>query len=81
MGSSMYTVKSTYKCIRRFVEEEIVPMYKKIWRCKVTPLSLVSAWRMLENKIVTKVNLGKRGLKVSCVVFVRWRRILSSLVF
>ena len=87
-----YTVNSAYKCLRRCVEEENISVYNNFLRCKATPSTLVSARRVLENKIVTRVNLEKRGIMVdgifheglleSCKKMVRklWRCVCKILL-
>jgi len=35
-----------------------------LWRCKALPSALLAAWRVLENKIATRVNLKRRGVVV-----------------
>jgi len=35
-----------------------------LWKCRVVPAAEVTAWRVLEDKLVTKVNLEKRGIRV-----------------
>ena len=60
----IYTIKSAYNCLRRAREGENVSAYKKFWRSKVVPSTLVSTWRVLENKIVTMVNLERREITV-----------------
>jgi len=64
----IYTVKSSYNCLRRAREGENVFVYKMFWRSKVVPSALVSAfvstWRVLENKIATRANLERRGIAV-----------------
>jgi len=39
-------------------------VFKKFWKCKVVPSALVTTWRVLKNKLVTKANLEKRGITV-----------------
>jgi len=63
-----FLVNSTYNCLRRAREGEIVSAYKKFWRIKVVPSALVSTWRELENKIATRVNLERRGITVESLL-------------
>jgi len=60
----VYTVKFAYNCLRRVREGENVYMYTKFWRCKAVPSALVFAWRVLENKTATRINLERRGIAV-----------------
>jgi len=39
-------------------------VYSRLWRCKALPYALLTAWRVLEDKIVTTVNLERRGIVV-----------------
>jgi len=45
-------------------------VYKKFWRCIALPSALVSVWRVLKNKIITRVNVvgWSRSLVVICFV-------------
>jgi len=45
-------------------EGENVTVFKQLWRCKSLPSALVTAWRVLENKLATRLNLEKRGIAV-----------------
>ena len=40
------------------------PIFSKLWSCKVVPSALFTTWRVLENKIATRVNLERRGVLV-----------------
>jgi len=40
---------------------EVSPVYSKLWRCKALPSALITAWRVMENKIATRINLERRG--------------------
>ena len=80
----VYSVKSTYNCLRRAHEGGIVFMYKKFWRSKAMTSALVSAWRVLENKIATRGNLVRRGIMVErilCSLCEGGGRVLLPLVF
>jgi len=59
-----YTVNSAYNRLRRGREGENAIVFKQLWRCKALPSALVTAWRVLENKLATRVNLEKRGIAV-----------------
>jgi len=63
----IFTVNSTYNCLRRAHEGENVSMYKNFWRSKVVSSALVSSWRVLQNKIATRVNLERCGIVVECL--------------
>ncbi|XP_068466574.1 uncharacterized protein [Phaseolus vulgaris] len=59
-GRSNWSVSSH----RRGLEGENAIVFKQLWRCKALPSALVTAWRVLENKLATRVNLEKRGIAV-----------------
>ena len=60
-----YTVKSPYLRLREDEVGENGTMFKKFWKSKVVPAALVTAWRVLENKLATKANLKRRGITVA----------------
>jgi len=64
-----YTIKSAYNCLRRGREGENVCVYKKLWRCKVVPSTLVSAWRVMKNKITTRVNFERCGITIESLMY------------
>jgi len=39
--------------------------FKKFWVNKVVPIALVTAWRVLENKLATKANLVRHKIMVA----------------
>jgi len=39
-------------------------VYSKLWRCKALPSALITAWRVLENRVASMVNLTRRGVVV-----------------
>ena len=38
--------------------------FSKLWRCKAVPSTMLMAWRVLENKLATRVNLSIRGVQI-----------------
>ena len=44
------------------------PVFSKLWRCKVVSSVLVTACKILENKIATRVNLERQGVIVENVL-------------
>ena len=36
--------------------------FSKLWSCKAVPSALVTAWRVLENKIATRANMERQGV-------------------
>ena len=63
-GVQTFSVNSAYTHVRRDSEVEGSPIFSKLWRCKVVPSALFTAWRVLENKITIRVNLERRGVMV-----------------
>ena len=63
-GLQTFSVSSDYSLLRRDGEVVFSPIYSKLWSCKVVPSALVTAWRVLENKIATRANLERRGVLV-----------------
>jgi len=64
----IFTVNSACNCLRRAHEGENVFVYKKFWRSKVVPSALVFTWRVLENKIATRINLERRKIAVKSLL-------------
>ena len=63
-GLQTFSVSSAYSLLRRDGEVVFSPTYSKLWSCKAVPSALVTAWRVLENKIATRANLERRGVLV-----------------
>ncbi|XP_068497922.1 uncharacterized protein [Phaseolus vulgaris] len=55
--SQTFSVNSAYVQVRRVRGGEYSPVYSKLWRCKALPSALFTAWRVLENRIASRVNL------------------------
>ena len=64
-----FSVKSGYEILRGVSEGDCSRMFKMFWRIKALPLAYVTAWMVLENKIVTKVNLFRRGIAIRSVLY------------
>ncbi|XP_068484829.1 uncharacterized protein [Phaseolus vulgaris] len=62
--SQTFSVNSAYVQVRRVRGGEYSPVYSKLWRCKALPSALFTAWRVLENRIASRVNLVRRGVAV-----------------
>jgi len=60
-----YTVESAYLRLRGDKVGENGTIYIKFWVSKVVPTALVTVWKVLENKLVTKANLVRRGITVA----------------
>ena len=70
-GETMvFTIKSAYKILKEDVQGEKGELYVSFWKIKAQPSALVTAWRVLEDKISTRENLVRRGIrKDSCICF------------
>ena len=63
-----FSVKSAYSFLRGHSEGDLSKLYNFFWSIKALPATQVLAWRVLENKIATKVNLARRGVKIVVLV-------------
>ncbi|XP_068467092.1 uncharacterized protein [Phaseolus vulgaris] len=63
-GLQTFSVSSAYSLIRRDCEADSSLVFGKLWSCKVVPSALVTAWRVLGNKIATRAYLERRGVLV-----------------
>ena len=61
-GDQLFSVNSAYSLVRRDCEADLSPIFRKLWNCKAVPSALFTAWRVMENKIATRVNLERRGV-------------------
>ena len=59
-----YSVKSAYEILRGERGEEDSRLYKFIWKIKALPSAHVTTWRVIENRVASKVNLERRGIGV-----------------
>jgi len=68
-GIQSFTVSSAYNLIRKDNEVVSSQMFRKLWRSKAIPSAMVLAWRVMENKLATRVNLrgAVRKLEVRVV--------------
>jgi len=64
----VYSMKSAYSVLRGEGKGEFSYLYNLFWKCKVLPTAQVLTWRVLENKIATKVNLVRRGVVVVNII-------------
>jgi len=64
----VFSVKSAYGLLKGEGEEEDSRFYKSVWRIKALPLAHVTAWRVIENKVVAKVNLERRGIQIDSIL-------------
>jgi len=61
-----------YIHLRKDWEVVSSPVFSKLWKCKAVPSVVLTAWRMLENKLATRVNLERRGVLVENFVLFVW---------
>jgi len=83
-GLQSFTVSSAYKLIRKDNEADSLSIFSKIWRSKVVPSAALMAWRVLENKLATRVNLSRRGVQLEslrCVLRGKEEESCSHLFF
>ena len=83
--NSSYSVKYAYVFLRGELEGENNYVYVNFWRIKILPSTHVTAWRVLENKLVTKTNLERRGVMIEnsmcmCILFC-WMSTVVLLVY
>jgi len=76
-----YTVKSAYNRLRGGQEGENATVFKQFWRSKALPSALVTTWRVLENKLATRVNLGKCVVESSLCSLCRVEKESNSHLF
>ncbi|XP_068497961.1 uncharacterized protein [Phaseolus vulgaris] len=63
-GFKTFTVNSAYVQVRKDTVGEVPPVYSKLWRCKALPSALFTTWRVIENKVATRVNLERCGVVI-----------------
>ena len=63
-GLKFFTVSSAYNLIRKDNEVVSSPVFRKLWGSKAIPSAGLLAWRVLENKLATRVNLSRRGVQL-----------------
>ncbi|XP_068498479.1 uncharacterized protein [Phaseolus vulgaris] len=63
-----YSVNSTYGFLKGVLEEESSSLYNFCWKILALPSIHITALRVLENKIATKVNLARREITVDSTV-------------
>ena len=83
-GFQSYTVSSAYNLIRKDNEAVSSQELRKLWRSKAIPSAMILAWRVMENKLATRVNLSRRGVKLEslrCVLCGKEEESSSHLFF
>ena len=64
-----FSVNSAYGLLRGEIKGESSRMFNLFWRIKALPSFHITSWKVLENKIASKVNLARRGVIVDSIVF------------
>jgi len=62
--NQVYTIKSRYSILNN---EELLQnsgVFQLLWSLKIAPSAIVCGWRLLLDKIPTRINLGTRGIHV-----------------
>ena len=74
--SVVFTVKSAYKILKEDFQGAERELLRGFWRLKAHSSSHLTAWRVLEDKIVTKKEFGQKGdrYEFNYVLFVRGGR-------
>ena len=63
-----FTIKFAYKILKEDAHGEEGDLYVGFWKIKAQPLALATVWRVLEDKISSRANLTRRGIKMdSCI--------------
>jgi len=76
-NTTKFTVKFVYNILKGVEQREGVTMYEGFWRIKAQPSAHLTAWRVLEDKIVSKVNLVNGGITLEssiCICVGRERK-------
>ena len=60
--TNTFTVKLAYKILKEDGQGDEGDWYVDFWRMKAQPSALLTAWRVMKNKIVSKANLARRGI-------------------
>jgi len=62
--SQSFSVNSAYNLVRKDKETMFSPIFCKLWKSKAIPSATLMTWRLLENKLATRVNLSRRWVLV-----------------
>jgi len=66
----VFTVKSAYKILKESAQGEEGDLYVGFWKVKAQSSALVTTWRVLEDKILSRGNLARRGIRMdSCICY------------
>jgi len=67
-GFQTFSVNSAHNLVRKDFEANSSLIFCKLWRCKAVPSAVLIAWRLMENKLATRVNLSRRGVLVDSLM-------------
>jgi len=78
-----YSINSVYDFLKSMLEGDSSSLYNYFWKIKALPSAHITFWRVLENKIATKINLVRRGVAVdsSICCFCREKEETTSHLF
>ncbi|XP_068466484.1 uncharacterized protein [Phaseolus vulgaris] len=60
-----FSVTSAYEILSNQVRGHQSEVYELLWKAKAFPNAVVTAWRVLLDKLPTRVNLNRRGVQLS----------------
>ena len=63
--SGCYTVRSAYECLADSERGPQVEVFKLLWKVKMFPNVLTTAWRVLRGRIPTRVALSRRDVQLT----------------
>jgi len=66
--SVKYSVNSAYGFLKDLLEGDSSSLYNYFLKIKALPSAHITAWRVLQNKIATKINLARRGVAVDSTI-------------
>jgi len=64
----VYTAKSGYSILNMEDQMSSLEYFQLLWSLKITPSALVWAWRILWDRLPTRVNLVRRGVLLGCTL-------------
>ena len=59
-----FFVQSAYGFLIGEAERGNLRLYDFFWKIKVLPSAKVTVWRVIENKLATRVNLKRHGVEI-----------------
>ena len=64
-NQQVYSVKSGYMVLNKEDQMQTSKAFKLLWNIKISPSVLVHTWRLLLDRLPTKVNLVKRDMQLT----------------